>query len=211
MQDELKKLIPNKDFLQSKYKIFNEPTVIPYEKIIEFITLVYHPKSPIIYIDNHIKRKFEAANICEFPKSGTRFKKDIEDIILSRDLIVNKMVIAYSRLFRNIEFSELVTATESVYKEMEQLQNLDYTKETTALAQKQIADTKAKNMQNINELKKRISELRADFLSEDNSRELLAELYDEVENELGCPSPESVAQDLKEGKEPFPNFCPYEQ
>ena len=205
----MKEYLPNKEVLKS-FPIFDIDCGVDKEKVLLFITYCYHPKSELSGIVNTIERRFKAAELSDFPKKKNKFVND--DIILGKNGIVNKMIIAYLKLFRNPSYSELKVYYDMFYSELENLKNSDETEIDTVDDKKKKADTRAKINSNIKLYSGKISELQYEFLSEDNSRELLSDLYDELLSEglTSAPSPEIIAQKIKEGKPPLGSFNPYE-
>lgn len=219
----MEKYLPSEETLK-RYPVLTTNIGFDTHKLLLFLTYVYHPKSELIGISNIVERKFKAATLCEFDKDKEgRFKH--EDSILGYDNALNLITLEYTKLFRNETFSEYVMQLNALFKELVRYGSGEVENEQqeyknkkgsvvtkSALELKQEADTREKIAKNIKTIRQRITELKAELMCEDNSRYVLADLYedanfDKITQVVTC---EFVAERWKDGKAPLGKFNCYE-
>ena len=199
MLDNLKALLPNEGVIN---KIVVPIEGLTKDQIIGFLTLVYHSHTPLLNIINAINRKFEAANTLNFPKLDDKFIH--EDILLGKNTTMNMMMLEYCKHFRSSKYTTLKMNEDMLANEQRVLIGLV----KSDLDDKELADTKRKVNLNIKDFSDTIEKLQAEFLTNDNSRDVLMDLYEEMSDEA-FPFVEDIAEKIKRGQSPLGNFNPY--
>ena len=166
-------------------------------RVLAYITLIYDMNSPLQTTDDIIRRKGEAAELCNFPKNRNgSYEVVYMNVIEGRNPEINQMTIDYCKIQRNKEFTELNVYNDLFYNFMVQLKNT-----TDAKEQKTIMD----NIQNI---KRQYAIVYSDFTSKDFNKTLDKQVVDAIELETMELRPENISALLAEGKPPV-NLSPY--
>jgi hypothetical protein len=167
-----------------------------------FIIAVYHPESELNNIAGGIHKKFEAFSKLKFPKEKGRFID--EETLLGDNKTINKCGIRYLKMWHSIEFAEINIYKEQAYEMLELLKNLRPEDATDTDEKKKIEETRAKLLTNIESIKGKIKKLELFILAGDNSRGMLLELYEDLDDGW-IPSPEEVTTRLANGQSPLGN------
>lgn len=167
-------------------------------QILAYIAYTYDINSPYVKVYDHlIKRKKQAANAALFDKRATgEFVPDAEMIIANKNSIVNAMIVRYRRILKNSKWNSLVSYTEALYAAESVLIDA-------------MADHKEKsaNLTMSITLRQEIELLEKDFLGNDESGDIIKELYSAIED-VELSTPEYIAFKIFK-KENFKLFNPY--
>lgn len=176
----------------SMYPEFKEklPKGLDIDIVLRYIMILYQEKSPLLTIDDYNKRKVYAAVWAGFPKSDGKFSDDYKGIIHGTNKTINRMVIRFCRMQRNMDFSQLVIYENSLYIEMDRMQDVED------------SEMRKKAISAIDMLTKKVNDLTAIFLAGDQNRFVVEDLLDEIELGTLDIKPEDVAKKLKETKDP---------
>lgn len=191
MTDKLQELLPTPDIIDKYLNGISEKELL-------FVTGVYHEKSPYSTIEDTVKRKFA---ICK----DLGIKNDAW--CLGTDNKMNKYSLAFCRLYRSYDYSELQVYKDQFYQSLLELKGIDEQIYTDISEKDKQQSTRKKLLENIKTIKTRISELQDEFLKNDRSRQILMELMEELDDE--APYPEMIAKKLSQGQSPLGNFNPY--
>lgn len=166
-------------------------TRLSFDKILRYVMIFYSNNVLRYTIPEVMRRKREAAFIAgfEFTKEN-KFGQWVEEMILCKNMSINKMIVRFLRRSENKKFLQLCVFEEARAKQMQKLIDGEGGKggETT----KYIID-------NVKTLSEDIEQLEKDILNEDENIDLIEMMYDEVDyNNLGV-SPEDIAALEAEG------------
>lgn len=175
------------------YPEFNEklPPKIDQDLVLRYIMILYQEKTPLLTVDDYNKRKVIAALWAGFPQEGGRFREEYKNIITGKDKTINRMVIRFCRMQRNMDFTKLAIYENALHTDMERMGDEDV---DHLGRQKMIA--------NIEVLTKAINELTANFLAGDQTKFIIEDLLDEIELGTLDIKPEDVAKKIRQGKDP---------
>src|SRR6056297_406141 len=157
-------------------------------KVIRYIVYMYDMNSPLQEMNGITSRRNRAAELAGWEKKDDRFGKSVEDILMCRISHVNKMIIRYARIQKDSDWATLVTYEDSLYTQLDALRNNSEGKETKDI------------LQNIEELRKSITNLKRVMLEGDDNSNLTHDLYDTIENESLEFRPEDIAKKIKSGE-----------
>ena len=167
-------------------------------QILAYIAYTYDINSPYVKVYDHlIKRKKQAANAALFDKdSSGKFTTDAELILSNKNSIVNAMIIRYLRIIKNSKWSSLISYTEALNA-------------AELVLVSPMADHKEKsaNLTMSITLREEIEVLQKSFLSNDESGDIIKELYSAIED-VDLATPEFIAFKLFK-KEHIELFNPY--
>lgn len=214
-QAELKEIELDKVTI-SRVKVFKTSiNPLTFNKIIKWIAYVYHPNTPLAKleedpkIDRYTHRKFVAAKEAEFTlQKGGKFITHYENVILGRHHVVNKMIIAYLKLFNDRIYATLYLQRQSYYNQLAALLDADGIEAKTSAEIKEKAQTVSAVQSTLNTTNKKLEELEILFLQGDNSERMLFDLYQEMELESLGLTPEEIASKIQEGRDPLNYFKP---
>lgn len=160
------------------------------KKILRYIILNYDMNTPLRRKhSNYFKRKVEAAKIAGFKynKKEKRFANCVENILISKDDVVNAMIVRYVMYFHNQDYLRLVIFNEWLGN----------------IARKEMSkgDIEKKNIDALNEISKGIEELTNKIFGtseiDEESKELKQQLYKAMEEEKESLHPDEVAEQLQ--------------
>jgi hypothetical protein len=148
-------------------------------RVMRYICLMYDKNSPFRRRFPDIsKRKIEAAKHAGYKlEEGGIFAEKVEDMLTGKIPHINRMLVAYLRLHRNIKFSYLVSMEESFYHLMEQVTGGDM-----------------KNLNQLKEIQAEIEETMADILSDDNTHLIQDSVLKYIEDKRINLRPEDIAR-----------------
>lgn len=150
--------------------------------VFKFVVLLFDPNSPLNIIESYNKKLIEAAMLSEFPvETETSFEEDYQKIVEFKDTKVNKAILRYCRITKDVDYSELKVYEIAFYNELKNM----LTEED--------ATKRAKTIENISALKEKIKELQAVFFNKNNNPVLELNLMDLVESEELGLRPEEIA------------------
>lgn len=160
--------------------------------IFKFIVLLFDMNTPLNAIDSYNKRVLEGALLSGFPiKTENSFEKEYQKIIEFKDPIVNKAIVRYCRIQKDVDYSELKIYEMAFHLELGNLMVDDD------------ATKRAKIIENINSLKTQIKELQSIFFNRNNNTALEFDLMDIVENDELELRPEDIALKFFNGENPL--------
>jgi len=160
------------------------PEKLILNRVIAFIACVYDMKSPLQTIDDVIRKKGEAAELCSFNKVSTgdnKYMIEYMDIIQGKNDVINKMIIAYCRMQGSHEWTQLCVYNDKFYEMILQLKDLTDPSEQKV------------TMANIQFIKKSFDEVKSDFLAHDTNKYLDKAVTDTIEFETLNLRPEHIA------------------
>ncbi len=184
------------------YPEFKKETTLPLAIILKYIAALYQEQTPLRKIDNITKRKIIAASIAGFPTTEqNEITEEGQDIINSKNEIVNKMIIRFCRIQRNPNFTRLVKTEEFYHNEF------------TLFEIEQDATKRATIMKNISTLGNDMQVLINELLIDDPNKNLSITLLEQIEAEQLELSPEYVAYRISSGEDmlkysPYPSYKP---
>lgn len=167
-------------------------------QILAYIAFTYDINSPYVKVYDHlIKRKKQAANAALFDKRATgEFVPDAEIIISNKNDVVNAMIIRYLRIIKNSKWSSLISYLEALSAtELVLITPMAYHKERVANLQMNIT------------IRKEVEILQKEFLCNDESGDIIKELYSAIED-VELATPEFIAFKMFK-KEHLELFNPY--
>lgn len=186
----------------SKYPEFdyNNKELIPVgiDKIIRYIFMMYQEDSPLMSIEDINQRRVEAAKLVGFKMSNGKFSRKVEEFLTGQLREANKIVIRFLRVSNSRAWSELRVFEDTYYSELKRLRDGDLrTGEKTETLHK-----------TIKAIRKDIDALEYEILNQDKNQDMVSLLYEYMNVELMCPSPEDVVNAIKDGtlKELIPNY-----
>jgi hypothetical protein len=152
------------------------PLVIT-EKIIRYVLFMYDVNTPLHQIDSIPERKIAASKLAFFPKNEDGgIDEAYMDILACKNVLVNKMIVDYCRYTNGPTWSTLMMLEEVFSKAVESA----------------LLSGGSSAVKQVNDLRKDLSNVRLDFLSEDNTHGLVSSLNDLLyENSIDY-SPEGV-------------------
>ena len=165
----------------------NKKMRLSLDKVIRYAFIMYSDTVLNQTIPELAKRKREAAILAGFtPNEETgKFAGDIESMLLCENYEINKIFVRVIMLTRNNKIQQLGVLNEARHKEMIKLMN---------------GDGKTKDQfQNLKDMSDYIEDLEKDVLNNDNSYDLLEELYSELDSENLGIRPEEIAKAKKDG------------
>ena len=187
---EFKELMPLKHFHRKSYG-----KGISKEKIVRWGLMLCQPETPLMKIDHARKRRIVAAHLAGFDKLESdeeQFTEEYTDVIYGRNERVNGVLIEFLRFQNNEDFAELLIYENKLWDSFERLESG--------------ANTPAeeeKLMKNIDELKKKIKNLRDIITNKDEDKGLVKEMLSIITSTYIDLSREAVAKALQKGEDPF--------
>lgn len=163
-----------------------------FDKILRYVMIYYSDNVLRHTIPEIPRRKKEAALLAGFELSESmgKFGPDVEEMLLCRNHVINKMIVRFLRRSENKKFLQLCVFEEARAKQMQKL--IDGIGEKEKELTKVVID-------NVKTLSDDIEQLERDLLNEDDDIDLLEMMYDEVDyNNLGI-SPEEIAEAEADG------------
>lgn len=173
------------DILQ-QHKEFLEPTPhLRRECLFRYIPLVYDKNSPLHnHIDDIKKLKGKAAELAGFKKVEGRYLEHVEKVITGQDSIVNYMIIRYVTLHKSKLWHRWCILNEVLESTSERL----------------MRDANKDDLKNFETLSNQIDEIKQELLSNDNSLQLIDDMYEYYFEDKLKLRPEDIARNRKEGK-----------
>jgi hypothetical protein len=162
--------------------------------IIKWILAVYQKGSPLLDIDNSRKRRIIAGHAFGFdisPDDPELFTEPYLDVIFGKNEFVNMMVIDYLRSQGDDDFAELQIYRDLLWDSYKNLRDSS------------VAAENAKLMTNIETIKKKIKQIEARLLMNDEDKGLVRELLSIMTVEFVDVSREATARALDKGIDPF--------
>jgi len=154
-------------------------------KIIRYIGYLYQEKTPLIVIDNFLRREVEAAKLAGFDKNQNgSIKKGYQQVMNGENPDVNRMIICWCKMLRQTLFAKLAVYQKTYYNELESLMEPD-------------SGDKAKIRTNINNFGEDIDHIINTILVDDSSKMLVADLLDDIEDDELELRPEDLARKRK--------------
>lgn len=169
------------------------------KRIIAYVACVYDRQSPLVVIDDIIRRKGEAATISGFSKNtDTKYNPEYMKVIECRNPIVNSIIMAYLRTQGSLLFTQLCIYQDKIHNMLTQLHNsTDANEQKTTIA-------------NVKILKVEYDNVYSEYTAKDNNKLLNSDIIDEIEFETLNLRPEAVALQLQNKNEPV-NYYPYKK
>jgi hypothetical protein len=169
------------------------------DKSIRYVLMVYQKGSPLMGYSDIRKRKLEAVQMLDFPSlpGGKIYIEEVNNMMLCKDEVVNDMIIRFLRVQKDKAWEEYKVFEESRAQLLKKMITGEFGKET----QKNVID-------NLSTIDDRMEDLRVKITNQDDSKDLLGDLYDAINTELMCPTPEEVADAKMSGdiKRFIPNY-----
>jgi len=213
---DLYDLKPDKS-VTDRIKVFEVQIIHVRNKLVlDWIAYVYHPQTPLARItdsttiDNYLKRKFIAAEEARFPKDlkTGRFHEAYEEIILNKNSAVNRMVVAYLKLWNSRVYSRLILQRDSYYNQLKSLMDVESMDNQRPDDIKKMSEARKAIQNTLDITESKLKELELELLQGDKNERLLMDLYQEIELESLGLRPEDIAIMLRDGKNPLAAFKP---
>jgi hypothetical protein len=174
----------------SKHKIFRTSPgpEIDNNLVLLFIMCIYDKGTPYRgkYSDV-LKRKAEVANDVGFKHDEEgNFETPIEDMLKGNNEVVNRKIVEYVRIHRNIKYTYFVAMEQAYYD----------------LMLESLSDPKAKSMEKFKEMQIELEDTMSDLLNDDENPYLKDRVLRYIaEVRLGL-RPEDIAKKIKNGETP---------
>ena len=183
-----------------KLAIFPEfvaPVKSDRNKIIRYIVAVYDKRGLRVYEQNVPKRKRMAAELAGWlPNDKGEFPPAVKEIIEGKSKTVNRMIVRYCKLHKSPRYAALVGMEETFYSILDRMVDSD-------------TETKSTEYTMFKQLENEIEDRAAEFLNGDSNREIIQQVYEDIELERLELRPEDIAKKIKAGKAPV-DVDPYE-
>ena len=125
-----------------------------------------------------MKRKIEAAIHAGYRlEEGGIFPEKVEDMLSGKNLSVNRLLVAFVRLHRNVKYSYLVSIEESFYFLMEE-----------------VASGEMRNLGRLREIQAEIEDVILEMLNEDDAILTKEHVFKYMEEERINMRPEDIAR-----------------
>lgn len=160
---------------------------IPRNAIVRYISYMYDPGSPLPD-DDLMKKKYEAAVLAGMPMANRRFTKEVNDLLVGGDKLINKAIVAFAISFNSATFSKLVAFQELYQKRLQDTFDDDYDSKDVDL------------IKAIDALEQSINKMQIDLLKEWQPQ-LIDELYNEVASSALGLRPEDIADKIQDGEQ----------
>jgi hypothetical protein len=175
---------------------FKVPVRTDRNKLLKYIIAVYDKRGLRVYEQNLPKRKRMAAELAGWiPDAKGEFTPAIKAIIEGKDKSVNKMIVRYCKIHKSPRYAALVGMEETFYSILERMVDG--------------SDMKAADISTFKSFETEIEDRATEFLNGDSTREIVQQVYEDIELEQLELRPEDIAKKLKSGKSPV-DFDPYE-
>lgn len=175
---------------------FSEPVKIDRNKIIKYIIAVYDKRGMRVYEQNLPKRKRLSAELAGWaPNEKGEFQTAVKEIIEGKSKTVNRMIVRYCKMHKSPRYAALVGMEEIYYGMLDKMVDG--------------GEMKSTDISTFRTLEIEIEDRAAEFLNGDTTREIIQQVYEDIELERLELRPEDVAKKLKAGKAPV-DYDPYE-
>ena len=165
---------------------------LSFDRILRYVILYYSDNILRQVIPEVAHRKKEAANIAGFYelKNTGQFSYDVEQMLRCQNPVINQLIIRFLRRSENKKFMQLCVFEEARAKQMQKL--IDGVGDSDRELTKTVID-------NVKTLSQDIEDLEKELLNEDDSRDLMEAMYDEIDyTNLGI-TPEEIAETIADG------------
>ena len=189
--DDLRKKFP-------QFRMYPEFVEVPganLNEIIRYIVAVYDKRGLRVYEESIQKRKRIASELVGWKQENRHLRRVHQDILESKDVAVNRMVIRFLKMHKSVRYASLVAKEEAYFTMLERMMGVD--------------DLKKADNDLFNSLESDIESRITEFLQGDTNRSLTSELIDEIEFEKLELRPEDVAKRIRDGIEVV-DLNPYE-
>lgn len=159
-------------------------------KVIRYVVYMYDKNTPLRKkFPDILRRKVEAAKEAGFKinKVGL-FEDDVEEFLRGKNDKVNRMIVAYARIYKNFRYSYSITVEESFYGLM-----------------RSIIAGELKNLPDLKKAQKELDESMDELLSGDKNPFLVEETLRYMETERLALRPEDIARKMKNNEPPPTN------
>ena len=148
-------------------------------KAIRYVCLMYDKNTPFrTRYPDIMKRKIEVAMHAGFKlEDGGIFPEKVEDMLSGKNASVNRLLVAFVRLHRNVKYSYLVSIEESFYFLMEE-----------------VTKGEMKNLKQLKEIQDEIEETVMEMLNDDDNKLIKDDLFKYIEDERLKLRPEDIAR-----------------
>lgn len=173
---------------------------ISHKRLIQYIIIMYDINSSLWRsYPSYFSRKFECAKIVGFKTTpGGKYPKDVGDMLMGLNKIVNDIIVAYISKFALPEYVQLITF------------NIILDNETRGLLAGEVSKDSDKVIDRVVE---KISELTRRIFNSGNEDEIVyirQALYARAKKDQALYKPEDIATLLSQGGDLGDDFNPYE-
>lgn len=166
-------------------------------KVMRYVMLLYQVGSPLLGVQNLAERKVIAARLAGFDMDGSDYWEPYKRVMVGEEILVNERILDFCRLQKNPDFAEYVVYEETFYKQLKMSTREDD------------PGNVRKIMDNIGNLKVKLTALRKSFMFDDNSRAMLDAFLERVNLEVVKLRREHIAEGLLGGEKLVDDGNPY--
>jgi len=138
-----------------------------------------------------------------------KFTGSYENVITGKNKVVNKMIIAYLKLWNSRIYARLQLQRDSYFNQLRSFIDIEELESDTPDDIKKISDARSAVQKTLDTTEEKLQELELQFLQGDYSDKMLYELYQELELESLGLTPEEIAVKIRDGKDPLAGFTPF--
>ena len=148
-------------------------------KAIRYVCLMYDKNTPFrTRYPDIMKRKMEVALHAGFKlEADGIFPEKVEEMMSGKNSSVNRIMVAFVRMHRNVKYSYLISIEESFYFLMEE-----------------VARGEMKNLNRLKEIQGEIEETTMEMLNDDNNTNVKEDLFKYIEDQRLKLRPEDIAR-----------------
>ncbi len=180
--------------LYPEFREAEKMQILKINDVIRYIVAVYDKRGLRVYEESIQKRKKIACEMVGWKNANGTIKSSAQDAMDGKNIAVNRMIIRYMKIHKNIKYTSLVALEESYFNLVAKMMDPE--------AIKSADHTLFKNLES--DIEQRVTE----FFSGDSSKSLYGDLIDEIEMDKLELRPEDIAKRIRDGVE-IVDYNPY--